>query len=104
MEEQITLVTPGSLPGIPGYHAPGTYLVDYTERTLRTLENAPIDELAQAEMPGDAPMSSSEPAQETVVASPIEQAQEPVAALSVEQLAEQVAQMEAQLKTFEPGA
>lgn len=32
--EQITLHTPGPIPGIPGDHAPGVYKIDWQERTI----------------------------------------------------------------------
>lgn len=33
-EELINLYAPGSIPGIPGEHAPGSYIVDWDARTL----------------------------------------------------------------------
>lgn len=45
MEQEITLPSAGSLPGIPGSHAPGVYLVDYETRTIRLKdEPAPVEE------------------------------------------------------------
>lgn len=32
--QTIHLVSPGSIPGIPGDHAPGDYIVDYVARTI----------------------------------------------------------------------
>lgn len=40
MEEQIILPSRGCLPGIPGEHAPGIYLVDYDARTMRVDDTA----------------------------------------------------------------
>ena len=55
MEQEITLHSAGSLPGIPGSHAPGTYLVDYEARTIRLkdelspVEEAPAETAATSE-------------------------------------------------------
>lgn len=32
--EHVTLPTGGSIPGIPGMHAPGRYIINWLERTL----------------------------------------------------------------------
>lgn len=34
MQQFIYLPVGGAVPGIPGDHGPGTYLVDWTERTI----------------------------------------------------------------------
>jgi hypothetical protein len=42
MQETVTLVSPGPLPGIPGAsHGPGTFLVDYDARTATEILPAP---------------------------------------------------------------
>lgn len=38
--ETVTLPTGGSVPGIPGTHGPGRYIVNWIERTLTPLEHA----------------------------------------------------------------
>lgn len=35
MEEEVYLPSSGYIPGLPGNHGPGWYLVDYVERTIR---------------------------------------------------------------------
>jgi hypothetical protein len=93
-EEEITLLAPGSLPGIPGTHAPGTYLVDYTARTIREKPvqdaPAPVQEIAP-------------PVEEPAPTTGVEAPQSEPAQVSAEQLAAQVAEIEQQLKAFEPG-
>jgi len=32
--ETITLTSPGAIPGIPGWHGPGSYIVDWEARTI----------------------------------------------------------------------
>lgn len=46
-EQPITLPTGGGLPGIPGDHAPGNYLVDYDARTIRPVDTEPLPDVAQ---------------------------------------------------------
>lgn len=48
--ERITLHSPGPIPGIPGEHAPGTYYVDWQERTITPviLESLPVAEVTTA--------------------------------------------------------
>jgi hypothetical protein len=38
MSEIVTLLTSGSIPGIPGEHGPGTYSVDYEARTIEPVD------------------------------------------------------------------
>lgn len=38
--EHVTLPTGGSIPGIPGTHAPGRYVIDRVERTLTPVVDA----------------------------------------------------------------
>lgn len=38
--ETITLPTGGAIPGIPGHHGPGAYLVDWLERTATPIIHA----------------------------------------------------------------
>ncbi len=38
--ETVTLPTGGSIPGIPGTHAPGRYIIDWIERTLTPVVDA----------------------------------------------------------------
>jgi hypothetical protein len=42
-ETPITLITPGPIPGIPGDHGPGSYLVDY-DAEPRTIRPAPVED------------------------------------------------------------
>lgn len=53
--EVITLPSGGSIAGLPGSHGPGTYLVDWLERTIRHIENV---------------LSESAPTQEAVEPTP----------------------------------
>lgn len=46
MEQEIYLPSGGALAGIPGEHAPGIYLVDWSARTIRP---RPIEQEAPAE-------------------------------------------------------
>ena len=47
MSEIITLPALGSLPGIPGEHAPGVYEVDWEARTLTPVVPPPADLTAE---------------------------------------------------------
>lgn len=74
-EETITLYSAGSLPGIPGDHAPGTYLVDYEARTIRPATDEtsqetpeqPSENASQESMPDVVPVPDLQetPAQES---------------------------------------
>lgn len=48
--EEVTLPTGGSLPGIPGTHGPGRYLIDWAARTIRRVEEA-IEHLVEVVAP-----------------------------------------------------
>lgn len=45
--EYVTLPTGGSIPGIPGTHAPGRYTIDWLERTLTPVVDA-VEQVAEA--------------------------------------------------------
>lgn len=47
-EERISLPSAGSIPGIPGSHGAGEYLVDWEARTVRPFEEAPTEQPAPA--------------------------------------------------------
>ena len=47
MSEIITLYALGSIPGIPGEHAPGVYEVDWEQRTLTPVVAPPVDLTAE---------------------------------------------------------
>jgi hypothetical protein len=64
-EEIISFFASGSLPGIPGEHAPGTYLVDYAARTIRPAQDATSEEIPEEVQQGEIP--TQEPAQENAM-------------------------------------
>lgn len=79
--ESLTLYSVGSIPGIPGEHAPGNYVVDWQERTIRpapdeTSEEAPTtseqppETASQDAMPDVVPVADlpqeTPPAQESI--------------------------------------
>lgn len=45
--ETVTLASAGSIPGIPGQHGPGTYLVDWLKRTATPVVGSIIDRVEQ---------------------------------------------------------
>lgn len=49
--EYVTLPTGGSIPGIPGQHGPGRYVIDWIERTLTPVVDAIEAEVAHVEAP-----------------------------------------------------
>jgi hypothetical protein len=49
-EELLYLTSPGSLPGLPGEHGAGSYLVDYAARTIRPASES--EAAAEAPNPG----------------------------------------------------
>ena len=52
LSETITLHAAGAIPGIAGEHAPGTYTVDYTARTITPLvETQEVDGESIADSP-----------------------------------------------------
>jgi|SRR5580765_3562831 len=46
--ETVTLHSGGAVPGIPGEHGPGTYLINWLERTITPVVRAIEAEIAQA--------------------------------------------------------
>ena len=90
-EIEVYLASSGNIPGLPGNHGPGLYLIDYEERTIRPkpleqsealdqLENTPVaslsanDEVSGEEEEGSvAPEASNEPE-----ATPNSEAQQPI--------------------------
>lgn len=74
-EEEIYLPSPGSIPGIPGVHAPGRYTLDRDARTMRPLpspDNAPSAQ-AQDEASAQDSQESRGDGQETAGTSETEQ-------------------------------
>lgn len=57
--EEITLHTAGSIPGIPGSHGPGRYLVDWIERTITRIEEAITGEPDTPSDPEPAPADAA---------------------------------------------
>lgn len=49
MPEQVYLPTGGSVPGIPGSHGPGRYIIDWIERTLTPVVDVIEGEIAHIE-------------------------------------------------------
>lgn len=49
MPEYVTLPSGGSIPGIPGSHGPGRYIIDWIERTLTPVVDAVEGEIAHIE-------------------------------------------------------
>lgn len=68
--ETVTLATAGPIPGIPGTHGPGTYLVNWLERTITPVVNAVenaiqhVEEMEHPAAPADAPQSAPEGSEE----------------------------------------
>lgn len=63
--EEIVLHSAGSIPGIPGSHGPGRYLVNWLERTISPIVDAVEKEIAketqpeaEEEAPAEAPDTS----------------------------------------------
>jgi hypothetical protein len=85
-ETPITLPTGGSLPGIPGDHAPGSYLVDYDLRTIRPVPlvedtsgpTEPLPDLTQ-------PTPSEQPSQPVVITAEIAHLEDEIKTLTAEQ-------------------
>lgn len=71
-EQPITLPTGGGLPGIPGRHAPGNYLVDYDARTIRPV-------------PTEGTSGITEPLPDVAQPTPLEQPLQPVDITAAEQ-------------------
>lgn len=64
--ELIHLPSAGSIPGIPGHHGPGVYLVNWAKRTIQRIEDIAREELEGKPVeaaPPDAPAAA--PAQES---------------------------------------
>jgi hypothetical protein len=93
-EEEVFLASSGNIPGLPGNHGPGWYLIDYVERAIRPKPIEQGEPLAQPEAPleshpdantgqpeNQAPIESVAPAIETAIpeveATP-DQAQQPM--------------------------
>jgi len=68
MQEELVLHSPGAIPGIPGEHGPGVYLVDYDERTIKPKEAsaAPATEVLDQKQE-----AAPEEAQQPIVAEPV---------------------------------
>jgi hypothetical protein len=85
-EQPITLPTGGGLPGIPGDHAPGNYLVDYVERTIRPAPlvedtsgpTQPLPDLTQS-------TPSEQPASPVVITDEIAHLEDEIKTLTAEQ-------------------
>lgn len=52
-EEPVYLESSGNIPGLPGNHGPGWYLIDYEERTIRPKPIEQGEPLAQLATPSD---------------------------------------------------
>jgi hypothetical protein len=87
--ETVALPTGGSIPGIPGSHGPGTYLIDWLARTITPVVQAVEAEIARVE---EAIHPSAEPA--PADPSPVETLSpgEDASAETLEQVSEQVNQ------------
>lgn len=68
--ETVALPTGGSVPGIPGSHGPGTYLIDWIERTITPVVTAVETEVAHIE---EAIHPAADPAQPEPDAVPVEE-------------------------------
>lgn len=73
----VHLPSGGSIPGIPGEHGPGTYLVDWIKRTIQRVEDAAeavIEHVEEAVHPASPPPADTTPAPaEPVAEAPTEQ-------------------------------
>lgn len=72
-QETIILHAAGSIPGIPGVHGAGAYLVDYEARTATPVadESTPEPEQPQAEPDQEATQPLQAPEQSTEEATPV---------------------------------
>lgn len=63
MEETISLPTAGAIPGIPGEHAAGIYLINWAERSIRPVaqDMPPEPEPVAEEEPKETQPLASEP-------------------------------------------
>lgn len=59
--EEITLPSPGPIPGIPGHHAPGRYLVNWLTREITPIVDA-IEHVADEIKPKKKGGAQPEPA------------------------------------------
>lgn len=50
-EEEVYLPSSGNIPGLPGNHGPGWYLIDYENRTIRPKPIEVVDALPAEETP-----------------------------------------------------
>lgn len=57
--QTVSLPSGGSIPGIPGEHGPGTYLIDWINRTIERIENALRPEPISTEAPVEQPAEPS---------------------------------------------
>lgn len=64
--EHVTLPTGGSIPGIPGMHAPGRYIINWLERTL-----TPVVEVGESAIEHVEEAISPKPAHKTKTASTV---------------------------------
>lgn len=66
MQEEIHLPSAGSIPGIPGSHAPGHYLVDWIARTATPIVEAveeAVEKIAPKKKVAAQPADAPDPAQ-----------------------------------------
>lgn len=85
-ETPVTLPTGGALPGIPGDHAPGAYLVDYETRTIRPMpliedtsgNTEPLPDVAQ-------PAPSEQPLQHVDITTEVAHLEDEIKTLTAEQ-------------------
>lgn len=87
-EERIYLPSPGSIPGIPGSHGAGDYLVDWDARTVRAFEEAQPEQ-----------ETGEQPAPVAEEVAPVQEApaEQPV----VPDVAEELTHLEEELHTLE---
>lgn len=60
--EEVTLHSAGAIPGIPGSHGPGRYLVNWLERTISPIVEAVEKEIAKESQPESKEEAPAEPA------------------------------------------
>ena len=82
MQEIVTLYSAGSIPGIPGDHGAGTYLVDWNERSITPVQpqgipteplvqepiQEPVQDVSSEQEEAHAPVEDTVPVQTSVQA------------------------------------
>lgn len=84
-EIPITLPTGGGLPGIPGDHAPGNYLVDYDARTIRPVPTEGTSVITETLPDAIQPTPSLQPASPVDITAEVAHLEDEIKTLTTEQ-------------------